>query len=53
MRVYVVLEDDRDYGPTIVGVFASHEAAQQCAEQSCRYYVCGGKEGHEVEGVES
>lgn len=34
MRVYVVLEEDRGMGPTVVGVFAKEEDAYEVAENS-------------------
>jgi hypothetical protein len=51
MRVYVVLEEDRGLGPSVAGVFASLEAAQEFAAQSSHYWVSS-DEGEEVQGVE-
>lgn len=35
MKVYVVLEEDRGCGPSVAGVFASLEAAQEYLEGPC------------------
>lgn len=51
MRVYVVLEEDRGLGPSVAGVFASLEAAQEFAAQSSHYWVSS-EQGEEVQGVE-
>lgn len=50
MRVFVVLEDDRGYGPIVRGVFASLEAAQEYLRRdgrsSCYLYS---EEGEDVQ----
>lgn len=39
MFVYVVLEEDRGYGPSVVGVYRSREDAERVAEDGSRYWV--------------
>jgi hypothetical protein len=50
MKVFVVLEDDRGCGPSVAGVFASLEAAQEFVDGSggSHFYIdCD--EGEEVQ----
>lgn len=50
MRVYVVLEEDRGCGPSVAGVFASFDAAQEYLDSpdgsNCYLYS---EEGEEVQ----
>jgi hypothetical protein len=39
MKVYVVIEDDRGCGPSIVGVYRSLESAEAAADGSHRWVV--------------
>lgn len=47
LRVYVVLEDDRGCGPSVVGVFYSLEAAEEFSKTSGHYFL-DSTDGEEV-----
>lgn len=49
MRVYVVLEEDRGLGPSVAGVFASLQDAEEFAAQFSHCWVSS-SEGEEVQG---
>jgi hypothetical protein len=44
MVVYVVYEEDRGEGVSLVGVYSDREAADRVAAQSGRFYVLGSAE---------
>jgi hypothetical protein len=39
MKVYVVLEEDRGYGPSVVGVYRNRKDAERAAEGGSCYSV--------------
>ena len=49
MRVFIVLDEDRGYGPSVAGVFASLKAAQEFLTLRSNAYLWS-EEGEEVEG---
>jgi hypothetical protein len=52
MKVFVVLEEDRGCGPSVAGVFASLEAAEEYVRvRGSRCYVYS-DDGEEVQGCE-